>query len=133
MTNVTLCGDYPAPCNCDDPETHDGAAEKTLQLDNSMVTATIRRMEAIIGEYKAYANNISLTAADGGFPTEHIVNKFQQTMNQAIVATPILTVLTTETDRDVILYRLGNITRQATSLEGMRLAAEVEEALAPLM
>lgn len=20
-----LCGDYPAPCNCDDPETHDGA------------------------------------------------------------------------------------------------------------
>lgn len=24
-TDREACGDYPAPCNCDDPETHDGA------------------------------------------------------------------------------------------------------------
>ena len=23
------CGDYPAPCNCDDPDTHDGATTET--------------------------------------------------------------------------------------------------------
>lgn len=23
--NDELCGDYPAPCNCDNPDTHDGA------------------------------------------------------------------------------------------------------------
>ena len=29
-----LCGDYPAPCNCDDPDTHDGAVEAAIE-DNS--------------------------------------------------------------------------------------------------
>lgn len=24
-SRAQLCGDYPAPCNCDDPVTHDGA------------------------------------------------------------------------------------------------------------
>lgn len=26
-----LCGDYPAPCNCDDPATHDGAVEAAAE------------------------------------------------------------------------------------------------------
>jgi len=25
------CGDYPAPCNCDDPDTHDGATTATIE------------------------------------------------------------------------------------------------------
>lgn len=25
-----LCGDWPAPCNCDDPETHDGSVPRWL-------------------------------------------------------------------------------------------------------
>lgn len=27
------CGDYPAPCNCDDPETHDGAVSAETTAD----------------------------------------------------------------------------------------------------
>ena len=30
-----LCGDYPAPCNCDDPATHDGAVEAAAEIDSA--------------------------------------------------------------------------------------------------
>ena len=39
MNADEMCGDYPAPCNCDDPETHDGAV---TTADRPSVTAAAR-------------------------------------------------------------------------------------------
>lgn len=36
--NDKLCGDYPAPCNCDDPDTHDGAV--TVEVPGLTLTLT---------------------------------------------------------------------------------------------
>ena len=36
MSDNEKCGDYPAPCNCDDPTTHDGALDEDEEdLDES--------------------------------------------------------------------------------------------------
>lgn len=44
------CGDYPAPCNCDDPETHDGALRRQGPITNTQVDAAATRAEAWFSE-----------------------------------------------------------------------------------
>lgn len=42
MSADEMCGDYPAPCNCDDPETHDGAvtaADRPPRVGDQITTA----------------------------------------------------------------------------------------------
>lgn len=44
-----LCGDYPEPCNCDDPATHDGAVEVEATYDSSTAANWRAAMEEFEG------------------------------------------------------------------------------------
>ena len=122
----TLCGDYPAPCNCDDPETHDGAV---TVLDPEMVQANLWRLDAVIDNYKAFSRHLDVVATEDSIPTTNALADYQRAMNLAMVAYPLRTVLTNN-DGAMALFLIRNIIRQAISLEGVQLALEVEQSFA---
>src|SRR5690606_32602427 len=45
------CGDYPAPCNCDDPETHDGAISAETTTATTEDAALDAATEAVEAEF----------------------------------------------------------------------------------
>lgn len=122
----TLCGDYPAPCNCDNPDTHDGAV---TVLDPEMVQANLRRLDAVINNYKAFSRHLDVVATEDSIPTTNALADYQRAMNLAMVAYPLRTILTNN-DGGMALFLIKNIIRQAISLEGVKLALEVEQSFA---
>lgn len=65
---VSFCGDYPAPCNCDNPSTHDGATVNWA----SPVSANDPKVQSgeIFNEIEAEDGTIFRRRRDGVYPGE---------------------------------------------------------------
>lgn len=70
-----LCGDWPAPCNCDDPDTHDGSVPAWLvRQEEPQAEPTDAEVEAAAEEWMSF---------HGTYPKMHILDMMRAALRAA--------------------------------------------------
>lgn len=90
------------------------------------------RLDDVIHNYQVCAKKLHLVAEENSIPFPNSIANYQRAMNLAEVAYRIKTFLNLNLPTEKLNYRLHELARSATTVEGIRFVQEIQGTLNPL-
>lgn len=133
--NDKFCGDYPAPCNCDNPETHDGAVPEVIApearpFSDGALSVVNSRIQTTLEVYAGYVAHIVFASEDDTIVEAKTITEFADAAERARVAQLIKGSLTLHADDPAAArWSVNAIARTASSFAAMHFAHSLADEL----